>query len=193
MKPQRMFTEVPDRTRNISHERFAPEVCLSWMECFDAVVAAAVRRLDALFKNHGNRFGERERDETAWSSEIEGAGGEIAVAKCTGRYWGGAGTFRGADVLGGGWQVRQTTLATGCLRIYEHDPDHKAFVLVTGQMPLYTVRGWLYASEGKRLEYRRDPHGKGRPCYFVPQGHPLRRIHTVPDGTVTDDELPEPR
>lgn len=141
-----------------------------------------------------------------WQIHVEGALGELAFAKATGRYWGGSvGTYRrGGDV--GQIQVRTTTADRGHLLLYttagkDHPSD--AFVLVTaGNIPvrnisgtsecglLFAIRGWCYAYEGKLPRYLRRM-GEGRPAqYWVPQSDLRDARQLIADTAVADsDEL----
>jgi len=88
--------------------------------------------------------GEVEQDQQA-------AGAEIAVAKLLDRWvqaWGSVGAANAtADVAG--CQVRWTRHDRGHLPVHgggEDDPAQK-FILVTGLLPVYVVRGWLYGHQ----------------------------------------------
>lgn len=90
-------------------------------------------------------------------ADIAGAVAELVVAKALGVYWapnvGGNDHVRG-DV--GMFQVRSS--AQPFLVIRDRDLDEQPYVLVTGQPPDMSIRGWLYAREAKTSEYR-DPGG----------------------------------
>jgi len=101
-----------------------------------------------------------------WQLHIEGALGEMAVAKQQGLYWAGKGAFRGDDA--GCIQVRSTTHDKGRLILHREDADHDIFYLVTGICGKYMVRGWIIGHEGKQEKYWTDPD-TGRPAFFVPQ------------------------
>lgn len=102
-----------------------------------------------------------------WQMHVEGALGEFALAKLLGTFWSGAHSFRGVDV--GKWQVRTTPHDNGSLILHDSDADEDRFVLMTGGNGEYVVRGWILAAAGKRKHWWRDPTGKGRPAFFVPQ------------------------
>lgn len=105
--------------------------------------------------------------ERGWSVNIEGAAGELAFAKATDQFWSGAyGNLRADDV--GPFQVRTTAWDRGDLILHKKDADDRPFVLITGLMPNYTIRGWAYARDGKREVWWRDGE-KGRTAYFMPQ------------------------
>jgi hypothetical protein len=102
-----------------------------------------------------------------WQYHVDGACGELAFAKATGRYWSGSvDTFRvGGDV--GLIQVRARSRDGFELIVRDGDRGEDAFVLVTGGCPHFFVRGWCYGYEAKRREFRRN-HGDRVAAYFVP-------------------------
>ena len=114
-----------------------------------------------------------------WSLHIEGSCAELAAARATGRYWLGSVDFRErqAGDLAGGIEVRATDRADGCLILHERDADDRPFVLVTGRAPVFDVRGWIRAADGKRPEWWRE--GIRSPAFMVPQSA-LRPLDTLP-------------
>ncbi len=103
-----------------------------------------------------------------WQINIDGACGEMAVAKWMGRYWDGAlGDFTAKDV--GKLQVRTNPNDWGDLILHPKDADDDVFILVLSHnAPIYKLQGWLYGREGKQTQWWRDGE-KGRPAFFVPQ------------------------
>lgn len=111
------------------------------------------------------------------SLHIDGAMGEIAVAKALGRYWTpGVNTFKEAD-LGKRLQVRTCPQHGGSLIVRTDDRDDHAFTLVTGSAPCLRVMGWLWGREAKRPEWLKE-HGGREPAWFVPAGE-LRALKTA--------------
>lgn len=106
-----------------------------------------------------------------WEKHVQGACGELVVAKLLGLYWdaGGKGIPMPGDV--GPLEVRCTPYRTGCLVVYKEDTDNARFVLVTGYGLEYQVPGWLYAAQAKRQEWWRTerPDRSTGWAYFVPQ------------------------
>jgi hypothetical protein len=101
-----------------------------------------------------------------WGSHIEGAAGELAVAKATNTYWNGAlGDYDADDV--GGLQIRTTPHPNGCLILHPSDPDDRPFILVIGTMPFFRLAGWMMGRDGKDPKWWRA--GIDRPAFFVPQ------------------------
>lgn len=103
-----------------------------------------------------------------WGIHIEGALGELALAKYLGKYWDGSvNTFkRQGDV--GQIQVRTRSRDDFELLVRPDDRDEDIFVLVVGQAPRYRVVGWIRGSEAKRPEWQQT-YGQRPPAYFVPQ------------------------
>lgn len=114
-----------------------------------------------------------------WRDHIEGALGEMAVAKWLNRYWSGRlGNLGAADV--GNVEVRTSTHDEACLILHGKDPDERVFVLVTGCNGEYVIRGWMFGVEGKRGRYWREPV-RGRGAYFVP-AYELSNPESVHEG-----------
>jgi hypothetical protein len=145
-----------------------PEVRLTWAEVRYAAIVGIERNIDALRYEREPTYGSRPWDR--WRGNIEGAGAEIATSKYFGFYWNGNFGDFGADDAGP-LQVRWTSGEDGKradLRLHERDNDRKAFVLVTGVAPVYTLRGWLFGIEGKNYDWWRDGAPK-RPAFWAPQ------------------------
>lgn len=113
-------------------------------------------------------------DGDGWSVHIQGAAGELAVAKMLGWYWDGSvNTFRTAPDVG------DVEVRTRSRHDYEliHRPDDdptKAYVLVTGVAPYLWVRGWRKGVDCRQPAWWKE-HG-GRPgAWFVPT-RVLRRV-----------------
>jgi len=153
-------------------------VTLTSFEIFQAAMIGAKRNIEAKVRRLPDRHG---FTGSGWDAHIEGACGEIAVAKFLGLYWGGSvNTFKtGGDVSG--LEVRTRSESHYDLIIRDNDPPDSIYILVIGQCPTYQVVGWVRGREGKRAEYRKT-HG-GRPgAYFVPQSA-LRPIEELREET----------
>lgn len=110
--------------------------------------------------------------DNGWQLHIDGALGELAVAKFLNLFWSGQlGNLRADDV--GSLQVRTTTHDAGRLLIHKTDPDDKVFVLVVGYAPSLRLAGWILGRDAKQEKWWDDPMAlKGReprPCFCVPQ------------------------
>ena len=103
-----------------------------------------------------------------WQLHVEGALGEMALAKCLGVYWDGKGKMRAPDV--GECDVRTRSKHSYDLIIHDRDDDDRYIYLLTGGNGQYIFHGGIYARDAKQKRYWKDPAG-GRPAYFVPQAH----------------------
>lgn len=137
------------------------------LKAYEVYIAAMVGARRTISSLGSSKTGNVNAD-VGWHTDIEGAGGEMAVAKALDVYWDGSvDTYKLPDV--GKYQVRQTELSNGSLIVREGDSDDEIFILVTGKAPLYEVRGYMLGAAAKREEFVRDPHGMS-PAWFVPQG-----------------------
>lgn len=145
-------------------------VSLTSDEIFLAATAGVIRRLRGISgKLDKNQHGLPD-NAPRWENDIEGALAESALAKALGQYWRGAGPLderHHPDVAD--FDVRATKYENGHLIIHPDDANKRRFYLVTGSDGEYRIAGWCYGEEGKRERWWRDPTGKGRPAFFVPQ------------------------
>lgn len=149
-------------------------VSLSWHEAAMASEIGRLRQLAAVKNSLPDRHG---YDGDGWSEHIEGALGELAVAKALNIYWDGSINTFGAHDLPG-VQVRTRSKHDYDLIVRDGDDPDAYWVLVTGKCPSYCVRGWILGRDAKKPQWR-QAHG-GRPAaYFVPQSH-LQPITTLP-------------
>ena len=70
--------------------------------------------------------------------------------------------------------MRTSAHPDACLIAHDSDPDDRVIYLLVGSDGEYLVAGWIRAEHAKKQEFYRDPTGKGRHAYFVPQ-HKLNR------------------
>lgn len=136
---------------------------------YEIYVAAHVgiqRQVDNLQNGREDAYGaEKNR---GWQNHIEGALGEKAFAKAFGLYWSGhVGDLDADDV--GPYQVRTRSEYWHELILHKRDKDDRPYVLLTGLNGEYDIRGWMFARDGKKDKYWKDPTGKGRWAYFIPQ------------------------
>jgi hypothetical protein len=138
---------------------------LTWYELMMAAHVGVRRHVESIRQDRHDRFGFAG---DGWGAHIEGAAGELAVAKATGRYWpGSVDAFDGPDV--GGLQVRTRSRADFDLLVRPGDPARAIFVHVVGVAPHYRIVGWIRGGDAKRPEWLAR-HGDRPPAYFVPQG-----------------------
>lgn len=130
----------------------------------DVLVAGYVgmrRNAEAIYRNRKPRFAEKRVGEL-WGFHIESAHAELAVAKALGVYWGfGVNTFHVPDIANTKYEVRWSPRTDVKIR-----PDDEGIIIsVTGKCPVYEIKGWINANEGKLARWRFDQHPV---CYFVP-------------------------
>lgn len=143
---------------------------LTWFELFQAAQVGISRQIDNLRKGAKEAYGEPVEP---WFAHIQGACGELLVARHYDWFWSGQlGNYRARDA--GPVQVRSARRPTDRLCLHKRDQADQIFVLVTGEPPMMRMCGWLRAGDGQQPEFWTDP-GTGRAAYFVPQHmlHPM--------------------
>ena len=139
---------------------------------FEAQTAAFVgveRRLTNRYKEVGAKdyVKEVQFDLGGFERDIQAAAAEQAFAKARNKYWDySVNTFKKPDV--GDVQIRHTTRNSGKLIVRPDDSDEEIFVLVTGEIPEFTIRGYMRGCEAKQDQFIDNPGG-GKPCWMVPQ------------------------
>jgi len=100
--------------------------------------------------------------------DIEGALGELCVAKIRDRYFSATiNNFKDAD-LGEDVQVRTTSNHDYSLIVRPKDDPNHFYFLVTGMSPTFCVRGWIKGSDAMQDKYLKAPNGRPQ-AWFVPQ------------------------
>jgi hypothetical protein len=100
-------------------------------------------------------------------TDIEGALGELCVAKVRDRYFSATlNNFKDAD-LGKDVQVRTTSRHDFKLIVRSNDNPNHFYFLVTGMSPTFCVRGWMKGSDAMQDKYLKAPNGRP-PAWFVP-------------------------
>ena len=141
-------------------------VCLAPAEILHGATCGAMRCVQNIKKQRQHRYGAE--DESVWHTNINGALGEIAVAKFLGRYWDGMGALGDLHALDvRGVNVRWAAKDWYHLLLHPADPNDVPFVHVTGDAPHYVLHGWILARDGKVDQFWKDPTGN-RPAFFVP-------------------------
>lgn len=154
------------------------QVTLTPDEVYLAALTGIRRRVDSQRINLNDWAGRNDISPNRWDDEIEGASGEVAVAKAFGMYWDGSvNNFHNRPDLGP-HEVRTTTLSDGSLIYRRHEPPDLKYILVVGRSPVYTIIGWLTGHEAMANDqWLRNPGGR-RPAWFVPQ-HALHPVHAA--------------
>ena len=149
------------------------KVTLDWSELELAAAVGLRRQLSSLRDQRKDKHG---FSGPGWTIHIEGACGELAVAKALGRYWNGSvDTFKDADIPGehtaigfGKVQVRTRSNAYYDLIVRPDDADQDVYILVTGRAPEFEVHGWIRGRDAKQKMWLRT-YGDRPAAYFVPQ------------------------
>ena len=142
------------------------EITLTWPEVAMAVGVGMRRQLSALRRGLPQANG----CEDTWTLHVEGACGELAVAKRLNLYWGGTvDTFKVGGDIGDLIEVRTRSESHYDLIVRERDRADSIYVLVTGRCPSYVVRGWLRGKDAAKPEFLRGYAARPE-AYFVPQG-----------------------
>lgn len=136
------------------------------LEKFEIEAGAMVglkRKVESLWKRK-----DRITKPEDWSSDLESALAELAVARALGKYWAfTVNTFRTrADV--GDYEVRHTTLEDGQLIIRPKDSPQATYILVRGFAPTYNIVGFIKGEDGMNKKYIRNPGGLGA-AFFIPE------------------------
>lgn len=142
-------------------------VTLDWNEVGIAARVGVQRMIRALARGRAPAHGGPGNDGNGWGLHIEGAASEMAAAKIMGRYWPAAVDPDYEGDLGPRLHVRSTPRPDGCLILHPNDADDGAFYLMVGQIPTFSMVGWIHATAGKVEQFwRTDVRA---PAFFVPQ------------------------
>ena len=150
------------------------EVC--WYELAQAGTCGLLRNIEAYRDNRPNSHGLD--DNKDWEIHINGAIGEMIVAKAFNLYWDGSiNTFKTQPDVAG-LQVRTRSKDEYELLVRPDDDNDKIFVHVTGKRFKYKVKGWKMGRDCKRKEWFKT-FDRRPPAYFVPD-YELHDIRTLP-------------
>lgn len=141
------------------------KITLTKEEIKNAELVAGHRRKEDIQKGYKVAWGQSNDPDKIMRDMIEGSYYEAAVCKFLQLPYT-KGVLRGDDA--GRYQVRGTTYPNGRLILHPEDHDSKIYILVVGEVPEFTLYGWILGVDGKKDEYWDDPAG-GRPAFFVPQ------------------------
>jgi hypothetical protein len=140
-------------------------VTLTQYELDMAATVGVRRQVSAVASGRKHQHGMSFED--GWRAHIEGACGELALAKYLGKYWDGSvDTFRSLPDLGN-IEIRTRSKSYYELIVREDDDPSKVYVLVTGFAPDYQIRGWIRGADARRDEWL-QAHGGRPPAWFVP-------------------------
>ena len=132
---------------------------LTATQMYLAAQIATIRRIRAIQGRRKAAHGLSEESKLAWQKDIDGAMGECAVAVYFDKFWDGGGFWpEPGDV--GNIEIRTTSLPRNRLILYPEDADDSRFISVIGMNGQYTLRGWIFAREGKIDEFWKAPAGR---------------------------------
>jgi len=161
------------------------KVKLEWYEAEMAAHVGVSRNISCIKKGLLPAHGAKIEDQ--WTMALEGACGEIAVAKVLNTYWHGpVDTFKkGFDV--GNYQVRarqerkdrKGNIVKVELIVRDDDRDDDIFIFVVGTCPNYEVMGWIEGRRAKQAHWSED-YGNREAAYFIPREH-LNPIEDLPE------------
>lgn len=145
-------------------------VTLTWSELMIAHQIAGMIRISAMKASRNQRYNRDNGLAVIEGTEVNAVRAEMAVAKAYNMYWmGGVGNVGSVDV-GGIIEVRSVSQANHNLILHPDDKDKFPYVLVDlSDCPNVNLIGWIWGSDGKQDKYWKDPSGKNRPAFFVPQ------------------------
>ena len=152
---------------------------LSATEMMVAAYIGCARNVWAL--THGSEPGHGIGFDNTWTANVEGAAGEMFVAKTLDIYWCprvGADRYNG-DV--GPYEVRtNSSRRWDDTPLHPSDRDDRVFIGVLSFMPEFEIMGWIWGHEGKRQEWWRDG-SPGRPAFWVPRSalHSMAELPSV--------------
>lgn len=142
-----------------------PRETLTRAEVEQGAFRGFMRASNALFSGYKDRNGASR--EALWQYHIEGACGEIVFCKWRGIYWPADMDFNPGDA--GRVGVRTRSRMDYELRLFPSDEDDRPYVLILGNAPTYTLKGWIWGREGKLQKYWGNPTGNDRePAFWVP-------------------------
>ena len=104
-------------------------------------------------------------------NHVDGALGELAVAKALGIYWPMfVNTFKSEPDLGRNLEVRWRPAKDYDLKVVPGDVKDRPFILVVGQEPELRVVGWILGLDAQRDEWFHNIYDRRRPkAWWVPQ------------------------
>jgi hypothetical protein len=165
-------------------------VTLTWAEMLIAANIGCMRNVQSL------KLGRSRTDilpshqdggmDCAWSSNIEGAAGEMVVAKHLGLFWSGAvGEIAADDV--GGYQVKtNTSRRWDDLIIRKRNKPDRVYISVLSFVApapgtaKFIITGWIHGADAIQQKFWRDGL-PGMPAYFVPRSvlHPIETLPPI--------------
>jgi hypothetical protein len=114
--------------------------------------------------------------DSSWATDIDGALGEMAVAKHLGVYWEpSVNTFKAADLCGF-IQIKSTNHSSGHLIVRDNDARHHLYVLVITAIPHCRLIGSIWGEDARQIGIQRNLDADA-PCWWVSQ----EQLSDLPD------------
>jgi hypothetical protein len=138
---------------------------LAWFEVAIGSEVGRLRQLNAMKK--GSKPSHSYNREP-WADHINGACGELAVAKALGIYFpGSVGTYGQPD-LPHQIQVKTRSEHWQELALRETDNSQHRYVLVTGKAPSFRLVGWAQGNQFRIPQYRKYMDENRPPAWVIP-------------------------
>jgi len=164
--------------------KYEVSVRLTWPEIlYQAAPVGCARNVQALAKKY--KPGASAPMDDTWTFNIEGACGELAVAKHLKMFWSGnVGNPRAPDV--GPYEVRTNTsrrLDDMILRDKDmKEKSDRVFISVLSFAPEFIICGWYFCCDAKEHpRWKRAGSAEREDCWFVPRDE-LHPLHKLPSG-----------
>jgi len=154
------------------------------LESFDVMMGAQVgvmRHVSGIYKSRKEVYGAQDLG-SPWELNIEGALGELVVARHLRIFWNGnMEQLKASDV--GELEVRTSKVSSAHLVVRPTDKRDAKYVLVVGKAPEYTICGWQYGEEIMQAQFfdetgERCKNKRATPMFWYPQNK-LRPISEV--------------
>jgi hypothetical protein len=110
---------------------------------------------------------------------IDGAGGELAFCRALNLPWPATvDSYHSRPDVFPNWEVRTLRRMRG-VKVVPEDDDDRLVVWVQGQMPIFTVMGYIRVGGAKRHDaWLRDPGSKSRAIWLVPENRMIPIDHS---------------
>ncbi len=140
-------------------------VSLTQYECEMASLVGVHRQIQSVYKKLPDKHGCDPED--GFKVHVNGACGELALAKALDRHWPGTvDTFKEGADIGTRFQVRTRTKHWHDLIVRPDDRPSHVFVLVIGIPPAFEVVGWIIGDQAPLLGKWKNYGNKGY-AWFV--------------------------
>lgn len=156
----------------------AVEVKLEWHEVLSGAMVGVVRKVECMRLGKRDAYGARYGHK--WTVDIEGALGEVAVAKFLGVYWwAGVNVWKGADLLDF-VQVRYSQAERPRLIVRSGDSPDDFYVLVVpgARDGEYVILGGIWGRDARKDEFVDAP--ANRPAAWMVPHERLIPAEAIP-------------